>query len=194
MNDGSAFDKISFRLLTELTEKPTITQRALADRLGIALGLVNAYIKKLYKKGHIKIKALPKNRIKYILTPNGFAAKTRLTYNYIHHSIGYFKEMRRRIENTYLLMVASGIENVLLWGDGEIAELCYISSRGLPLKIVGVIGVRRIENGFFGHHIYSTECLKDITYDAVLVTSIMDNTIKNDINRTGIDSNRIYYL
>src|SRR3990167_1227835 len=178
MNDGSAFDKISFRLLTELTEKPTITQRALADRLGIALGLVNAYIKKLYKKGYIKIKALPKNRI---------------TYNYIHHSIGYFKEMRRRIENTYLLMVASGIENVLLWGDGEIAELCYISSRGLPLKIVGVIGVRRIENGFFGHHIYSTECLKDITYDAVLVTAVMDNTVEI-ISQTGINPDRIYHL
>ncbi|MDA8340268.1 MAG: hypothetical protein M0Z70_13295, partial [Nitrospiraceae bacterium] len=75
----------------------------------------------------------------------------------------------------------------------EIAELCYISTRGLPLKIVGIVSERRIENGFFGHHIYSMEDVNNIEYDAVLVSSIQSGIIET-IKQSGIDPGRIYYL
>ncbi|BCB96350.1 transcriptional regulator [Dissulfurispira thermophila] len=193
MNNTNISEEISLRLLDELTKEPLITQRALSDRLGIALGLVNAYVKRLYKKGYIKIKNLPKNRIKYIITPKGFTEKARLTYNYMHRSVSYFKEIRCRIENTYVTMLSSGVKNILLWGDGEIAELCYISTRGLPLKIVGVVGDKRIENGFFGHHIYTIEDIKDIDYDAILIASIEDKVVSS-IKQSGINPDRVYSL
>lgn len=193
MNSNKAADEISLRLLDELTKEPLITQRALSDRLGIALGLVNAYVKRLYKKGYIKIKNLPKNRIKYIITPKGFTEKARLTYNYMHRSVNYFKEIRGKIENTYTTMLSAGIRNVLLWGDGEIAELCYISTRGLPLKIIGVVSDKKIENGFFGHHIYTVEDLRDIDYDAILVASIEDKVI-SALRQLEINPDRIYFL
>lgn len=193
MNINLPSDDISFRMLDEFSRKELISQRALADQLGIALGLVNAYIKRLYKKGYIKVKTLPRNRIRYIVTPKGFAEKARLTYGYMHRSINYFRDVRQRIENTYSLMLASGIKEILLWGDGEIAELCYISSRGIPLTIVGVVGDKRIENGFFGHHIYSIECLKDVNYDAILVALIGDSAIET-INKAGVNPDRIFYL
>src|SRR3990167_3366392 len=191
MNANLPSEDIPYRILHEFAKEGIISQRVLADRLGIALGLVNIYIKRLYKKGHIKLKTLPKNRIKYIITPKGLAEKARLTYSYMHRSINYFRDIRQKIENTYALMVASGVKDVLLWGDGEIAELCYISSRGLPLKIVGVVGNKRIENGFFGYHIYSIECLKDVTYDAILVAVVIDNAVKDDISQIGVNSNRV---
>ncbi|HLA49729.1 MAG TPA: winged helix-turn-helix transcriptional regulator, partial [Thermodesulfovibrionia bacterium] len=193
MNSRHAFDEISFNLLKELTKEPVVTQRALAARLNIALGLVNAYVKRLYKKGYIKIKTLPENRIKYIITPKGFAEKARLTYGYMHRSINYFRDVRQKVENIYAGMVASGVKEILIWGDGEVAELCYISTRGLPLKIVGVVGDKRIENGFFGHHIYSIECVKDVAYDAILVSLIGDKAVKS-LSQAGINPDRIYYL
>jgi DNA-binding MarR family transcriptional regulator len=193
MNNGNVSEEISLRLLDELTKEPLITQRALASRLGIALGLANAYVKRLYKKGYIKIKTLPKNRIKYIITPKGFTEKARLTYSYMHRSIDYFKEVRQKIEQTYGEMMASEVKNILLWGDGEIAELCYISTRGLPLKIVGVVGDARIENGFFGHHIYTAGDINEIDYDAVLISSMERNIIEM-INQTGIDPGTVYHL
>jgi DNA-binding MarR family transcriptional regulator len=192
MNSDKAPDEISLRLLDELTKEPLITQRALAAHLGIALGLVNAYVKRLYKKGYIKVKNLPKNRIKYIITPKGFTEKARLTYSYMHRSVDYFKEVRSKIENTYTTMMSSGVKNILLWGDGEIAELCYISTRGLPLKIVGVVSDKRVENGFFGHHIYSIDDLNNINYDAILI-SAMENKVIDTINQY-VNSDRIYYL
>jgi DNA-binding MarR family transcriptional regulator len=193
MNNNNTSEEISLRLLDELTKEPMITQRALAGRLGIALGLVNAYVKRLYKKGYIKIKNLPKNRIKYIITPKGFTEKARLTYSYMHRSINYFKEMRQKIEHTYSLMMTDGVRNILLWGDGEIAELCYISTRGLPLNIIGVVADTRVENGFFGNHIYSLKDIDKINYDAILVASIEDKIVVA-INQSGINPDRIYYL
>ena len=194
MNANLPSEDIPYRILDEFAKEGIISQRVLADRLGIALGLVNAYLKRLYKKGHIKLKTLPRNRIKYIITPKGLAEKARLTYDYMHRSINYFRDIRQKIENTYAIMLTSGVKDVLLWGDGEIAELCYISSRGLPLKIVGVVSDKRIENGFFGYHIYSIECLKDVTYDAILVAVVIDNAVKDDISQIGVNSNRVYYL
>lgn len=193
MNNGNLSDEISLRLLDELIKEPSITQRALAGRLGIALGLANAYVKRLYKKGYIKVKTLPKNRIKYIITPKGFTEKARLTYSYMNRSINYFKEVRQKIEQTYGSMIASDVKNILLWGDGEIAELCYISTRGLPLKIVGVVSDKKSEHGFFGQHIYTAEDIDEIIYDAVLVSS-MEGRVIGDISQAGIDPALVYHL
>jgi len=188
-----ADEDISLRLLDEIAKESVITQRALADRLGIALGLVNAYVKRLYKKGLIKIKNLPRNRVKYIITPKGFAEKAKLTYNYMHRSIDYFRDVRQKIEQTYSSMMASDIKNIILWGDGEIAELCYISTRGLSLKVVGVVSDKGVGKEFFGHNIYSTENIKEIDYDAILVASL-DGKAVESINNAGVHPERVYYL
>jgi len=193
MNTTDTPDEISLRLLDEFSRDSVISQRALAGRLGIALGLVNSYIKRLYKKGHIKVKTLPKNRIKYIITPQGFTEKARLTYNYMGHSIKYFREIRITIERIYARMLADDINSILLWGDGEIAELCYISTRGLPLTIVGVVSENTIENGFFGYHVYTVSDITGLDYDAILVSSIDDKIIAA-VQQTDITNKKVFYL
>ncbi len=186
-------DKISYKLLDEFSKESSVSQRALADRLGIALGLVNAYIKRLYKKGHIKIRTLPKNRIKYIITPQGFAEKTRLTYRFMHYSILYFKEIRKKIERTYEAMAKSGIKTVLLFGDGELAELCYISTRGFPLEIVGVVGKKNIRRGFFKHNVYSVQDIHNIEFDAILVSTLEEKAIKT-LTDIRVNPDKVFYL
>jgi DNA-binding MarR family transcriptional regulator len=187
-----AYDEISLKLLDEFTKAPTITQRALADRLDIALGLVNAYVKRLCKKGYIKVKNLPRNRIKYIITPKGFAEKAKLTYNYLHYSLTYFRDVRQKIEQAYTVMLGQGVQTVLLWGDGEISELCYISARGLPIKIIGAVGETGVENGFFGHPVFSPEETQNAEYDAILVASL-DGKI-NDSLGAHVKEESVYYL
>ena len=193
MNTQNAPDEISLRLLDEFTREPEISQRALAGRLGIALGLVNSYVKRLYKKGHIKVKTLPRNRIKYIITPQGFAEKARLTYTYMNYSIQYFRNIRANIERIYAKMIADDIRNVLLWGDGEIAELCFISTRGLPLNIIGVVAEEKIDNGFFGRHIFTNDDIGGLEYDAVLVSSI-DEKVLSSSRSIDFNNKRVFYL
>jgi DNA-binding MarR family transcriptional regulator len=153
--DTNKNDDITLRILDELSREPRVTQRTLSDKLDIALGLVNAYIKRLTKKGYIKITTIPKNRVKYILTPKGFAEKIRLTYEYIDYSLNYFKDIRERIDSVYRQMITSGVKDIIIWGDGEVAELSYISMRGLPLNLIGVVDSKKVERGFFGHNVYS---------------------------------------
>ncbi|MBF0330167.1 MAG: winged helix-turn-helix transcriptional regulator [Nitrospirae bacterium] len=193
MNGRMQQDEISLKLLDNIAKEPQTTQRTLADDLGIALGLVNAYLKRLGKKGYIKITTLPRNRIKYIITPKGFAEKTKLTYTYMNYSLEYFKEARSKIEDAYKSMIENGCKTVIIWGDGELAELCFISTRGLPLNVVGIVGSKRIENGFFGHNIYSVEDVKALSFDAVIVASI-EKKILETIKEHGVVSENIYSL
>ena len=164
-------DDIALKLLDEVAKEPTISQRALSDRLGIALGLVNAYVKRLCKKGCLKITTLPRNRIKYLITPHGIAEKARLTYSYMDYSLTYFRNAREKIEHVYAVLLATGCRRVLLWGDGEVAELCYISTRGLSLNIVGAVSMRANGHDFFGLPVLSPDMLDGIEFDAVLIAS-----------------------
>jgi DNA-binding MarR family transcriptional regulator len=184
---------ITLRILDEISRESLVTQRTLSSKLGIALGLVNAYLKRLTKKGHIKITTIPKNRVKYILTPKGFAEKVRLTYEYMDYSLNYFKDIRKRIDGIYRQMIALGAKDILIWGDGEVAELSYISMRGLPLNLVGVIDNKKVEKGFFGHNIYSLEDFPNLKYDAILLASF-NKLEKEKIKKFIGDMEKVYSL
>jgi len=85
------------QLLNEVERNAAVTQRSLARNLGVAVGLANLYLKRLVRKGHIKITTIPKHRIKYLLTPRGMAEKSRLTYLYMQYSLSYYRKMRERL-------------------------------------------------------------------------------------------------
>jgi len=70
----------TLKILEQVDNGKTPSQRDLAGELNISLGLVNSFIKRLVKKGFVKIRTVPKKRLKYILTPHGAAEKSRLTY------------------------------------------------------------------------------------------------------------------
>src|SRR5439155_254637 len=82
----------ALEILTAIGEGRPVTQRALAQRLGVALGLTNLYVKRLARKGCIKVREFPRKpatrkRLHYLLTPKGLAEKTRLTYEHMAYSL-----------------------------------------------------------------------------------------------------------
>lgn len=190
MNKMNPSDEISMRILEHINENPTITQRDLASKLGIALGLTNSYIKRLYKKGCLKIKNLDGKRIKYILTPKGFMEKARLTCNYMARSFNYFREIKQKIDQTYNTMMESGITKIILWGDSELVELCIISSKGLPITIVGIVSLDGENKKNFNYSLYTKDEIKKIDFDAVLVTTFDEEEIAQ---LKTIDA-KVYYL
>ncbi len=190
MNKTNPSDEISMRILEHINENPTITQRDLASKLGIALGLTNSYIKRLYKKGCIKIKNLDGKRIKYILTPKGFIEKARLTCNYMARSFNYFKEIKQKIDQTYSKMIDSGINKIILWGDGELAELCIISAKGLPITIAGIVRLNGDDKKNSAYTVYTIDEIDNIDFDAVLVTTFDE---KETAQLKNINA-KVYYL
>lgn len=132
MNRKLLSDSIFLKILEHIQEEPTITQRDLASKLGIALGLTNAYLKRLVKKGYIKIKNLTGKRIMYILTPKGMVEKARLTFNYMTRSFSYFKEIKNKIDKTYSVVTSSG-EKIFFYGAlMNLLSFVILHQRELP--------------------------------------------------------------
>ena len=84
--DSAETDRIMLGLLDAVEQDRAQSQRHLASELGIALGLVNAYLKRCIKKGLVKVSEAPARRYAYYLTPKGFAEKSRLTVEYLSAS------------------------------------------------------------------------------------------------------------
>jgi len=92
-----------FELLRKINSKPESTQRELAQELGFSLGKLNYCLKELQKKGLIKIDNFKKNPNKinylYVLTPDGLAAKTKLTINFMKKKMKEYDELKKEIED-----------------------------------------------------------------------------------------------
>src|SRR5450631_1552020 len=86
--------RIMLGLLQSVERDGGQSQRRLAAELGIALGLVNAYLKRCIKKGLVKVGEAPARRYAYYLTPQGFAEKSRLTVDYLSSSFSFFRRAR----------------------------------------------------------------------------------------------------
>ena len=90
------------RILKILSEEPGISQRQLAERLGISLGKINYLLKALLEKGLIKAGNFRRNDYKlgylYLLTPEGMKAKLRLTLAYLDRKEAEYEALRREIE------------------------------------------------------------------------------------------------
>ena len=123
-------------------DKPT-SQRELSDVLQISLGLVNSFIKRLVKKGYCKVTTIPKNRVKYILTPAGAMEKTRLTYEYISSSYHFFKAAKNRVEDLYTELHNEGATRVVFYGVGELADIAMLSMAGTDIRLVDVVDPAR---------------------------------------------------
>src|SRR5713226_8161424 len=84
-------------VLDAVADDQRITQRRLAAKLGVALGLTNIYLKRLIHKGYIKCVNVQSNRLLYLITPQGFAEKSRLTYEFMDYSLHLYREVRQHL-------------------------------------------------------------------------------------------------
>jgi DNA-binding MarR family transcriptional regulator len=158
-------------LLNELDRDGGATQRTLAAKLGVALGLTNLYLKRLARKGYIKITTIPHNRIRYLLTPRGFTEKSRLTYLYMEYSLSYYRDMRARLKEMMSTFDAPHGQRVLIYGTTELAELAYLSLREMNVDCVGFIDGSSRES-FLSCPVTSLDRISRWQFDRVLITDL----------------------
>ncbi len=175
-------------------DKPT-SQRELSDTLQISLGLVNSFIKRLVKKGYCKITTVPKNRVKYMLTPAGAMEKTRLTYEYISSSYHYFKTAKNRVEDLYSNLKSEGATRVIFYGAGELGDIAFLSIAGTGVRLIDVVDPRKEGEMFADFIVKAISRLRQVDYDAILVT-LLDNheTVLNDIKCVGVPPDKIRFF
>jgi len=159
------------RILSELDRDGGATQRTLAIKLGVALGLTNLYLKRLARKGYIKITTIPRNRIRYLLTPQGFTEKSRLTYLYMQYSLSYYRDMRTRLKEMMSPFDGSHGQRVVIYGTTELAELAYLSLREMNIDCVGFIDGSSRES-FLSCPVSSPDGISRWQFDRVLITDL----------------------
>src|SRR4030042_1114340 len=103
------------QLMEEIEKNPKISQRELSNKFGIALGVTNACIKKMARRGLIKLKGIPPRRIAYYLTPKGFAEKANLTLRFFSYNIRHYSEMKKQISKKLTEMQESGEKRIVFF-------------------------------------------------------------------------------
>ena len=161
------------QILDELANNDALTQRDLSKRMGIALGLVNSYIKNLVAKGYITVKNIPSKRYAYYLTPKGFAEKSRLAYDLLSDYTRIYREAKNNYRQLFFELERAGAERIVFAGSDEVAEFAYITLQDSKLELVGVVDPDRAGEVFFGRKISPLTELKDMGYDSIVVTSYL---------------------
>ena len=165
----------NLEILTAIGEGAPVTQRALAEQLGVALGLANLCLKRLAGKGLIKIVEFPKKpaarkRLRYVLTPKGLAEKSRLSYEYMAYSLRLFRRTRGNLRETMASFHQGGMKRFAICGVGEAAELAYLTLREFGLEPVGVFD-RAAGGQFLGFPVRALADLGPDEADGVIVAT-----------------------
>jgi DNA-binding MarR family transcriptional regulator len=163
----------SLQILDELSCNDSITQRDLSKRLGIALGLVNSYIKNLVAKGYLTVTSIPPKRYAYYLTPKGLVEKSRLTYDLLQDYTRIYREARNNLKKVFYELANRGLRKIVFAGVDEVAEIAYITLEETDLDLVGVVDDEADGKTFFGRNIRPIRTLTNLSYDIVVVSSYL---------------------
>jgi DNA-binding MarR family transcriptional regulator len=182
-------ERIVLDLLTSVEHDGDRSQRHIAAELGIALGLVNAYLKRCTKKGLVKISQAPARRYAYYLTPQGFAEKSRLTVDYLSSSFSFFRRARADCSQLLAQVVASGSSNVVLAGISDLAEITIICALESNTTIAAVVDPKATVTRFMGVPVVTSFDALTIQIGAVIVTDLSapHQTFDGAVGRFGLE-------
>lgn len=120
-------DPKELKLILEISRNGNTTQRNLSKRTNLSLGLVNLILKRLVKRGYIKSRELDVKKAEYILTPKGFAEKTKKSYAYIFKTIDMVKNIKEEIKRIILKEYKKGARDFVVLGEGSLTDLVRLA-------------------------------------------------------------------
>ena len=173
MNANKREDSLTLEILETIEKNDKLTQRHLADILGVALGLANSYMKRCVRKGLIKVHQAPANRFLYYLTPKGFTEKSRLTASYLSSSFNFYRRAGDSLAEAFSFCEKHNKTSVLLCGVSELAEIASLRAYEHEINIVGVFDPFSKKENLL--HLKVWHHLNDVDeYDVCLITSLED--------------------
>jgi DNA-binding MarR family transcriptional regulator len=183
----------SFLLLSEISGDEQLSQRELAKRLGIALGLVNSYLKNLVSKGFVRVNNFPKNRYAYLLTPTGFAEKSRLAYQHLSYFSGLYTVARQDYLELFRALAAEGVNGVAFCGIDEVAEIAYLSLKEIGLDLELAMDTEAAGRRFFDKPVVTPAIGLLSGNHRIVITSLKrGDALREELLRLGADPASIY--
>lgn len=132
-----------YTLLSEIAQDSLVTQASLSNRMGIAVGSVNWYIKRLIQRGWVKVSHLDRTRLKYDLTPEGMKVFTQRAVSYARDSLKVYADLRKKAQEMAAELRQKNIERVFIEGQDEMMDIlrltCMEAGMQIEAKPNGVI-------------------------------------------------------
>lgn len=163
----------SLLILDEISRNGDVTQRDLSKKFGVALGLVNSYIKNLASRGLITISNIPPKKYGYYLTPKGFMEKSRLAFHLLHNFTSLYRIARKDFQMLFHSLNSYNAKKIVFCGVDELAEIAYLTLQEFDIELVAIVDAEIGNKGFFDHTVRPLEDLKKIDYDRILITSFL---------------------
>ena len=116
-----------YDLLSEIARDSLGTQANLSDRLGITVGSVNWYIKRLINRGWVKVSHLDRTRLKYDLTSAGTKVFTQRALLYARDSLKVYGDFRNKARALVLELKQKGITQVSIDGKDEMMDILRLT-------------------------------------------------------------------
>lgn len=104
MNQENIPKEDVLEIIREIENNPSARQRLISQRLNISLGKTNYLLRKLAKKGMIKIASFSKHprkakKLRYVLTPKGIKEKIKLTLHFLQVKEAQYNKLKEEYEN-----------------------------------------------------------------------------------------------
>jgi DNA-binding MarR family transcriptional regulator len=184
-------ERIVLDLLNSVNTDGQRSQRHIAAELGIALGLVNAYLKRCVKKGLVKVHNAPARRYAYYLTPQGFAEKSRLTVQYLSDSFSFFRLAKGECTRTLETAKANGLMRLVLAGTSDLAEIAILCAVEVDVRIVAIVDSHHDQTRFVGVDVVKSYADVVAKFDAVIMTDVNDTKASFDMAVNACGANRV---
>jgi DNA-binding MarR family transcriptional regulator len=199
-------DHYAHQILSEIAEGRPISQRLLAGNLGIALGMTNLLLRRLVRRGLVRVSRIRANRVAYFLTPAGMAEKARMSRDIFQRSVRLYASARDRIRSSFETLsrewpdAASATRKpIVLLGTGEAAEIAYVCLQETDLHLAGVIDFQGRKR-FFGVPVYaagspSRELRELVTSDRPVFIAFVDNDQSQRVlTELGVPRDRVCWI
>ncbi len=206
---AEAHERYAHQILAAIDEGQSISQRSLAGSLGIALGMTNLLLKRLVRKGWVRVSHIRPNRVGYFLTPTGIAEKARMSRAYFQDSVKLYASARDRLRASFAELSAhwpapadgavAGPKRIVFLGTGEVAEIAYVCLQETDLHLAGVIDFQGRER-FFGVPIFPAASFQAEALDraagpeAIVVAFSDSEQVRTFLDGSGLAAGRVHWM
>ena len=141
--------------LLEIKENPSLSQRSLAHKLNISLGLTNAILQNLVHRGWIKAQKMTGRKILYLITPQGIARAANLVYDRFRETQNYYQYTKELLTSYLADLYTKGKRRAVIYGTNHLTEITYLSLLDGPLKLHSIItdNPSSLKKKFLGHEV-----------------------------------------
>src|SRR3989338_10379731 len=126
-------------ILENISRNRSLSQRELAKKTLISLGLINVILKRFIKIGYIKVSHVNKRKMEYTLTPNGLQETARKNQEEATQTIRKYKTIQTMLAKLLQELHQSGYDYFSIHGDGELRDLIettfYNSLENVPVSL-----------------------------------------------------------